>query len=109
MAAEAKSAIPMPPSPAAAEAKSAIPMPPSPASRAAVPPPPTFNGRPPLANAFSSTSSSQRLGATDSVDSKEYLRDILNLSVDLDPDDDEDDASAPVPVSRQSLHRNSER
>lgn len=74
-------------------------MPPSPTNRAAaVPPPPAFMGRPPLANSFPSTSS-QSVGALDSVDSKEYLRDILNLSVDLDPDDDVDDTSVPIQVS----------
>ena len=38
------------------------------------------------------------MGTMDSVDSKEYLRDILNLSVDLDPDDDIDDTSVPIQV-----------
>ena len=48
------------------------------------PPPPSFASFPPT------PSSSSSVNSGDSIDSKSYLMDIINLSVDLDPEDDHD-------------------
>ena len=40
--------------------------------------------------AFSSAPPSSSQAGLDAIDSKGYLMDILNLSVDLDPDDEDD-------------------
>ena len=52
----------------------------------AIPPPPAFS-RPPMPPPVEAAAP---MGGFEGVDSKGYLMDILNLSVDLDPDDDDE-------------------